>query len=255
MINKIQKIFIIILLLSLCSMLYINTVSANTVTVPTSIKVNREVRYSFDKSDKNNITIKLTDCKGISYIKLTTYTSKNKQLDEYILSSSDDCSKDKKFNNYISFKGYDEKTNMATITINKNYFIKNSYNKNNKINVKIVTKDTTGLLGKEKVYMTLKDSSWNVNRGVRASTSTYKDGVLSIRLKDFDGLTTGKACFELTDVNRNLRILKIDSEDLSKNLSNKVTRNNKIVEGIYKLNIGDLKLDDNTCYNELIKIP
>mgnify|MGYP004590583123 CR=1 FL=1 len=53
MINKIQKIFIIILLLSLCSMLYINTVSANTVTVPTSIKVNREVRYSFDKSDKN----------------------------------------------------------------------------------------------------------------------------------------------------------------------------------------------------------
>lgn len=253
MINKIQKIFIIILLLSLCSMLYINTVSANTVTVPTSIKVNREVRYSFDKSDKNNITIKLTDCKGISYIKLTTYTSKNKQLDEYILSSSDDCSKDKKFNNYISFKGYDEKTNMATITINKNYFIKNSYNKNNKINVKIVTKDTTGLLGKEKVYMTLKDSSWNVNRGVRASTSTYKDGVLSIRLKDFDGLTTGKACFELTDVNRNLRILKIDSEDLSKNLSNKVTRNNKIVEGIYKLNIGDLKLDDNKCYNIQVK--
>ena len=214
--------------------------------IPTSMEINREVRTSVDKSDKNTVKINLKDDAGISEVNLTTYTAANKKIKSYSLSKTE-CNTNKTLENkYITYKGYNEKTKMATIEINKSYFTKYSGNKNHKLELVIEAKDLSGLRAKEKISIRPADNTWKVNRGTRTSVS-YKNNILYLTFKDNDGIATGDFAIKIYDVNTNKRV-NSTSDEIRTLLTNVKKNNNTIIKGTYPLDISKLQKDKDGNY-------
>ena len=214
--------------------------------IPTSMNINREVRTSVDTSDKNTVKINLKDDAGISEVNLTTYTAANKKIKSYSLSKTE-CNTNKTLENkYITYKGYNEKTKMATIEINKSYFTKYSGNKNHKLELVIEAKDLSGLRAKEKISIRPADNTWKVNRGTRTSVS-YKNNILYLTFKDNDGIATGDFAIKIYDVNTNKRV-NSTSDEIRTLLTNVKRNNNTIIKGTYRLDISKLQKDKDGKY-------
>ena len=203
--------------------------------------INREVRYEIDTSNKNQLKIKLKDNAGLSNVNLTTYTSDNKKIKEYTISANE-CTKNKTLETKaITYTGYNAKTNIATLTINKNYI----KTKNNKINIELKTKDSTGLNCREKLYVTIENGVFKVNRGPRTSVS-YSNKTLNFAIKDNDGIANNKASFVVYDLNNAKKeVINANSATLAKKLTSTKKSNNNIVSGTYKLDISKLKVNGN----------
>ena len=214
--------------------------------IPTSMEINREVRTSVDTSDKNTVKINLKDDAGISEVNLTTYTAANKKIKSYSLSKTE-CNTNKTLENkYITYKGYNEKSKMAIIEINKSYFTKYSGNKNNKLELVIEVKDLSGLRAKEKISIRPADNTWKVNRGTRTSVS-YKNNILYLTFKDNDGIATGDFAIKIYDVNTNKRV-NSTSDEIRTLLTNVKRNNNTIIKGTYRLDISKLQKDKDGKY-------
>ncbi len=214
--------------------------------IPTSMEINREVRTSVDTSDKNTVKINLKDDAGISEVNLTTYTAANKKIKSYSLSKTE-CNTNKTLENkYITYKGYNEKTKMATIEINKSYFTKYSGNKNHNLELVIEAKDLSGLRAKEKISIRPADNTWKVNRGTRTSVS-YKNNILYLTFKDNDGIATGDFAIKIYDVNTNKRV-NSTSDEIRTLLTNVKRNNNTIIKGTYRLDISKLQKDKDGKY-------
>lgn len=214
--------------------------------IPTSMEINREVRTSVDTSDKNTVKINLKDDAGISEVNLTTYTAANKKIKSYSLSKTE-CNTNKTLENkYITYKGYNEKTKMATIEINKSYFTKYSGNKNNKLELVIEVKDLSGLRAKEKISIRPADNTWKVNRGTRTSVS-YKNNILYLTFKDNDGIATGDFNINIYDANTN-KIVNPRGTVTASLFTNVKRNNNTIIKGTYPLDISKLQKDKDGKY-------
>lgn len=214
--------------------------------IPTSMEINREVRTSVDTSDKNTVKINLKDDAGISEVNLTTYTAANKKIKSYSLSKTE-CNTNKTLENkYITYKGYNEKTKMATIEINKSYFTKYSGNKNHKLELVIEAKDLSGLRAKEKISIRPADNTWKVNRGTRTSVS-YKNNILYLTFKDNDGIATGDFNINIYDANTN-KIVNPRVTVTASLFTNVKRNNNTIIKGTYPLDISKLQKDKDGKY-------
>ncbi len=214
--------------------------------IPTSMEINREVRTSVDTSDKNTVKINLKDDAGISEVNLTTYTAANKKIKSYSLSKTE-CNTNKTLENkYITYKGYNEKTKMATIEINKSYFTKYSGNKNHKLELVIEAKDLSGLRAKEKISIRPADNTWKVNRGTRTSVS-YKNNILYLTFKDNDGIATGDFNINIYDANTN-KIVNPRGTVTASLFTNVKRNNNTIIKGTYPLDISKLQKDKDGKY-------
>ena len=214
--------------------------------IPTSMNINREVRTSVDTSDKNTVKINLKDDAGISEVNLTTYTAANKKIKSYSLSKTE-CNTNKTLENkYITYKGYNEKSKMAIIEINKSYFTKYSGNKNNKLELVIEVKDLSGLRAKEKISIRPADNTWKVNRGTRTSVS-YKNNILYLTFKDNDGIATGDFNINIYDANTN-KIVNPRGTVTASLFTNVKRNNNTIIKGTYRLDISKLQKDKDGKY-------
>ena len=203
--------------------------------------INREARYEIDTSNKNQLKIKLKDNAGLSNVNLTTYTSDNKKIKEYTISANE-CTKNKTLETKaITYTGYNAKTNIATLTINKNYI----KTKNNKINIELKTKDSTGLNCREKLYVTIENGLFKVNRGPRTSVS-YSNKTLNFEIKYNDGIDNNKEIFVVYDLNNSKKeVINANSATLAKKLTSTKKSNNNIISGTYKLDISKLKVNGN----------
>ncbi len=223
-------------------------------TTSTKAQINREVRTSIDTTNKNVVKVQLKDLAGISSINIITYKSDNTKIKEYEV-KGEECNKNKNLDKtLVKFKGYNAKTQMATIEIKKQYFIKKSKNKDKKLTLYIETKDTSGLISKEKVLIQSTSKGWNANRGARVSFS-YNKGKLNLVMSDNDGIATDKARLEVYDLeNSSKKVLNYDANKVNRMLTEKVVnKNNKIIKGTVKLNISKFKKSTDGKYKIKVK--
>ncbi len=229
-----------------------NTSASVAPKVPTLTKINREVRFEPDTTNKNQFKLNFKDCGGISSIKVTAYTSKNKKLNSYTISGAQ-INSNKKLNDFMQYKAYNANTDIASLVVNKSYFTKKSNKKDNKINFEIEATDKYGLVGKEKIYVTYSKNGWKVNRGAR-TTVDYSNGIVKLTMKDYDGIAVGKANLQVKDKNnKNTVVVDATYANLSNSLTDIKKKGNTIVEGTFKLDINKLKKNSNNEYKLWIK--